>query len=60
MEKIEKYFSRLELCKQQIKSAKASLFFWSHELKMVSDALADLAQGHFDFQLQEDRGDHNS
>lgn len=40
--------NRLETCKKELKRAKVALCFWSKELAVVVDAIADDKQFNFD------------
>lgn len=40
--------NRLQNCRQQIKASKASLVFWSNELRLAADALSGETQLSFE------------
>jgi len=56
----EKMLRRLEMCKTELKRAKQAIGFWSHELKLVVDAIADGNQFNFEEYFNERDNNHES
>lgn len=50
----EKLLNRLALCKKELKRCKQGLAFWSKELGLVVDAIADDTQFNFESILGQD------
>lgn len=44
----EKLFNRLSLCRKELKRAKNAICFWSTELRVVVDAIAEDKQFRFE------------
>ncbi len=56
----ERLLRRLDLCRKELRRAKAMLCFWSEEIRLVVDAISDDKQFNFDKYLNGEIGEKQS